>query len=72
MLVLAYPAPEVYLRGEREHKKGGPIMAMFSTLSPHWTLAAGTSGPATMWTTIIIVAILVVAGLAAAWTLKKD
>jgi hypothetical protein len=60
------------LEAEREHEKGGPIMAMFSTLSPHWTLAAGTSGSATRWTTIIVFAILVVAGLAAAWTLKKD
>ena len=46
-------------------------MAMFSTLSPHWTLAAGTSGSATTWTTIIAFAILLVAGLAAAWSLKK-
>jgi hypothetical protein len=46
-------------------------MALFSTLSPHWTLAAGTSGSATMWTTIIAFAILIVAGLAAAWSLKK-
>jgi hypothetical protein len=47
-------------------------MAMFSTLSPHWPLAAGTAGSATTWTTIIVVAILLVAGLAAAWSLKKD
>jgi hypothetical protein len=46
-------------------------MAMFSTLS-HWTLAAGTSGSATRFSTIIVGAILVVAGLVAAWTLKKD
>jgi hypothetical protein len=47
-------------------------MAMFSALSPHWTLAAGTSGSATMWTSIIAFAVLLVAALAAAWTLKKD
>jgi hypothetical protein len=47
-------------------------MAMLSTLSPHWTLAAGTSGPATLWTTIIAFAVLVVAGLVAAWSLKRD
>ncbi|HKN40491.1 MAG TPA: hypothetical protein VJ010_02935 [Actinomycetota bacterium] len=46
-------------------------MVMLSTLSPHWTLAAGTSGSATTWTTIIAFAILLVAGLAAAWSLKK-
>ena len=46
-------------------------MVMLSTLSPHWTLAAGTSGSATMWTTIIAFAILVVAALAAVWSLKK-
>jgi hypothetical protein len=46
-------------------------MVMLSTLSPHWTLAAGTSGPATMWTTIIAFAIIVGAGLVAAWSLKK-
>ena len=47
-------------------------MIMLSTLSPHWTMAAGTTGSGTMWTTIIAAAILVVAGLAAAWSLKKD
>jgi len=46
-------------------------MVMLSTLSPHWTVAAGTSGSSTMWTNIIIVAVLAVAGLVAAWTLKK-
>jgi hypothetical protein len=47
-------------------------MAMFSTLSPHWTLAAGTTGSGARWTAIIAFSILVVAGLVAAWTLKKD
>jgi len=47
-------------------------MAVFSTLSPHWTLAAGTTGPAATWTAIIVAAIIVAAALAATWWLKKD
>lgn len=46
-------------------------MAMFSTLSPHWTLAAGTTGAGARWTFIIAFSIIVVAGLLAAWSLKK-
>jgi hypothetical protein len=47
-------------------------MVMLSTLSPHWSLAAGTTGPAARWTAIIVFGLIVVAGLVAAWSLKKD
>jgi hypothetical protein len=45
------------------------IMVMLSTLSPRVTLAAGTGN--ILWINIVVVAVFVVGGIAAAVSLRK-
>ena len=45
------------------------MMVMLSTLSPHWMLAAGTGNQKPM--ILVVIAIVLVAGIAAMVSLKK-